>query len=47
MDVLVIEDNQDVVDLVSVCINIRWPLAKCRGVAEGLEGRVAGQDSRH
>ena len=38
MNVLVIEDNRDVVDLVSVCIGIRWPEAACVGVSEGLKG---------
>ena len=32
------KQRADVVSLVSVCIEIRWPQAKCAGVAEGLKG---------
>ena len=38
MKVLIIEDDPDVVELVSLCISIRWPDAKTIGVAEGSKG---------
>ncbi len=38
MKVLVIDDNPDIVELVSVCIGIRWPDADTTGEAHGLKG---------
>ncbi len=38
MKLLVIEDNPDIVELVSVCVSIRWPDAEIVSVSEGLKG---------
>lgn len=36
--VLIAEDNPDIVELVSVCVGIRWPDAEIVSAAEGLKG---------
>ena len=38
MKVLVIDDDPDIVELVSVCINIRWMEAQTVGAGEGWKG---------
>ena len=38
MKMLVIDDDPDIVELVSVCINIRWMEAQTVGAGEGWKG---------
>ena len=43
MKVLVIEDDRDVVELVSQCITLRWPQARVAGVGEGRRGLILAE----
>ena len=48
MKFLVIDDNQEIFDAVSLCLNLRWPQAELINVAEGLIETIApewGEDS--
>ncbi|MBI4338855.1 MAG: response regulator transcription factor [Chloroflexi bacterium] len=45
MKFLVVDDNQDIIDAVSLCINLRWPQAEVISTSEGrkAEGLVEEQ----
>lgn len=38
MKVLVVEDSPDIVDMISLCFELRWPEAKVVSTAEGNKG---------
>ena len=43
MKVLLIEDDADIVELLSACIGSRWPQANITAVAEGREGLLVAE----